>query len=100
MHHCATKNSIVDVHTVGGGTAKVPPAKKRSLFDLDVLYHPVRMKQAVFDQFLSGFDKIYERRDQEAESFRRHKYTGTYFIGRKKAAPCTSLIDTSEPPYY
>jgi len=66
-----------------------PPGKKRSLFDLDVLYHPVRMKQAVFDQFLSGFDKIYERRDQEAESFRRHKYTGTYFIGRKKAAPCT-----------
>ena len=47
------------------------------------------MKQAVFDQFLSGFDKVYERRDQDAESFRRHKYTGTYFIGRKKAAPCT-----------
>ena len=48
------------------------------------------MKRAVFDQFLSGFDKVYERRDQDAESFRRHKYTGTYFIGgRKKAAPCT-----------
>ena len=28
MHHCATKNSIVDVHTVVGGTAKVPLAKK------------------------------------------------------------------------
>ncbi len=66
-----------------------PPGKKRSLFDLDVLYHPVRMKRAVFDQFLSGFDKVYERRDQDAESFRRHKYTGTYFIGRKKAVPCT-----------
>jgi hypothetical protein len=26
--------------------------------ELDVLYHPIRMKQAVFDQFLSGFDKV------------------------------------------
>jgi hypothetical protein len=57
--------------------------------ELDVLYHPVRMTQAVFDQFLSGFDKIYERRDDDVVSFRKEGYKGTYFIGRKKRTPCS-----------
>ena len=52
--------------------------------DLDVLYHPVRMKKAVFAQFLAGFDKLYERRDGDVLSFRALNYTGTYYIGRKR----------------
>ena len=52
--------------------------------DLDVLYHPVRMKKVVFEQFLSGFNKLYERRDGDVLSFRALNYTGTYYIGRKR----------------
>jgi hypothetical protein len=42
-------------------------------------------------KFLSGFDKIFERRNNESETFRVAKpkpYTGTYFIGRKKTNYC------------
>ena len=56
--------------------------------DLDVLYHPVRMKKVVFEQFLSGFDKIYERRDDESATFKAAGYKGTYFIGQKKRSLC------------
>lgn len=54
--------------------------------DLDTTYHPVRIKQVVFDQFLSGFEKMYERRNEEVKSFSMYgrSLAGTYFIGRKK----------------
>jgi hypothetical protein len=34
------------------------------------------MHKAVFEQFLSGFDKIYERRDMEVVSFRKDRVSG------------------------
>ena len=55
-------------------------------FWLDVVYHPIRMKKAVFEQFLSGFDPIYDVRDLDALSYMyngRNK-RGTYFVGQKK----------------
>ena len=62
------------------------PGSVRATMDMDVLYHPIRMKQAVFEQFLSGFDKIYEIRDQDSYAFTLpgRDYKGTYYIGRKK----------------
>jgi SAM-dependent methyltransferase len=66
------------------------PGTVRADLDMDVLFHPVRMKQVIFDQFLSGFDKVYERRNEEVVSFHTagRNYEGTYFIGRKKNSQC------------
>ncbi|GMH58355.1 hypothetical protein TrRE_jg5422 [Triparma retinervis] len=55
-------------------------------FWLDVVYHPIRMKREVFEQFLQGFDAIYDVRDLDAFAYKvnnRNK-RGTYFVGRKK----------------
>ena len=53
---------------------------------MDVLFHPIRMHQAVFDRFLSGFVTVYRRASGESTSFNSdgHAYRGVYFIGRKK----------------
>jgi SAM-dependent methyltransferase len=58
--------------------------------DLDTLYHPIRLKKSVILQFLSGFDRVYEIRDQDSKAFRilGRNFNGTYFIGRKKSL-CT-----------
>ena len=49
------------------------------------------MKKVVFEQFLSGFDEIYDLRDLDAFAYwtdGRNK-RGTYYVGRKRAAgPC------------
>lgn len=57
-----------------------------SQMNVDTTYHPVRIKQVVFDHFLSGFEKMYERRNEEVRSFHMdgRSLTGTYFIGRKR----------------
>jgi SAM-dependent methyltransferase len=63
--------------------ARGAPSEKMSL---DTTYHPIRMKRAVFEQFLSGFETIYERTNEEVASFHLsgRNYNGTYFIGRRK----------------
>jgi SAM-dependent methyltransferase len=55
-------------------------------FWLDIVYHPIRMKKAVFEQFLSGFDPIYDVRDLDAFAYmtQGRDKRGTYFVGRKK----------------
>jgi SAM-dependent methyltransferase len=67
-----------------------PPGSVRADMDMDVLFHPIRMTKVVFEQFLSGFDVIYERRDEDVVSFHTggRNYEGTYFIGRKKMMQC------------
>ncbi|GMI02210.1 hypothetical protein TrST_g14275 [Triparma strigata] len=66
------------------------PGSERAEMDMDVLFHPIRMKKVVFEQFLSGFEVIYDRRDEEVASFHTggRNYEGTYFIGRKKMTQC------------
>lgn len=60
------------------------------LIDLDTLYHPIRLKKAVITTFLDGFDRIYEIRDRDSQSFsmENRNFNGTYFIGRKKKSLC------------
>ena len=54
--------------------------------DLDVLYHPIRLKKKVFDIFLDGFERKYRIDDEQSWAFTKDKrnYKGTYFIGKKK----------------
>ncbi|GMI11009.1 hypothetical protein TrLO_g13128 [Triparma laevis f. longispina] len=55
--------------------------------DLNALYHPIRMKQTVFDHFISvGFDIIRDCRTAECHNadIVKNYGTSTYFIGRKK----------------
>jgi SAM-dependent methyltransferase len=72
--------------------AEGPPGATRGLLashsadmqGLDVIFHPVRLRLAVIDQFLSGFSILHEARNEASASFKHRKYNGTYFIGRKK----------------
>ena len=50
----------------------------------------MRLKQVVFDHFLSGFDRIYERRSEEVAWLAAAGYSGVYFIGRKKHDHCST----------
>lgn len=62
------------------------PGTRRKLMDLDVLYHPIRMKKYVFDTFLDGFEELYRIDDEKSWAFTKdnRNYKGTYFIGKKK----------------
>jgi len=69
----------------------------RDDMDLDTLFHPIRIKKRLIEQFLVGFNRIYEIRDNASYAFtiRNRNYQGTYFIGRK-AARCSFNIAAGE----
>ena len=59
--------------------------------DQNSLFHPIRMKRAVFEAFLSGFDEIYDLRDDLAFAYNKYNRDkrGAYYVGRKKITePC------------
>ena len=51
-------------------------------FDLNTLYHPIRVKKAVIEKFLSGFVAIRDCRADDCSNpdMKRYGLEGTYFI--------------------
>ena len=44
------------------------PGEALPLMDLNVLFHPIRIKRALIEQFLSGFMAQFERRGRQVRS--------------------------------
>merc|ERR1712032_568044 len=92
LYNCIKPGGILIFSDRWYDMAPLPLAAEKShIFNeqLNNLFHPIRMKQAIFDQLLSGFDVIREVRDSDIPSFAGHpNERGTVFIGRKKSTPC------------
>ena len=68
-------------------------------WNLDALFHPIRLKNAVVERFLNGFERLHEtadRRFAEGDKFDLRQ-NGTYFIGRKRRPEALCAEAAGEP---
>jgi SAM-dependent methyltransferase len=66
--------------------------RAQAFASVDRLLHPIRLKRAVIDQFLLGFEPLYEAQNEFSSVLTHLRQNGTYFIGRKRPSQevCTA----------